>query len=182
VKTLSLIPLSLTLFVLNLAAAAGAQVQPSPLLGTAEGHCRQNEPGPAFMLTIVGLKDRNGVMKVELYPATDDDFLSDDNVLVNSGKTFRRVEIPVPKTGPVELCIRAPRPGSYGLSLLHDRDGNHKLGLSVDGVGFPGNPNSLGPSKPRISTGRATVGAGLTPLTIRLLYRRGLFSFGPIKQ
>jgi uncharacterized protein (DUF2141 family) len=170
-----------TLLLLMLPVAANAEVSPSPRLGTAEGHCRPNESGPAFLLTIVGLKDRHGLMKVEMYPDNDDDFLNDDSILVNAGKTFRRVEIPVPSVGPVLMCIRAPRAGTYGLSLLHDRDSNRKLGLSVDGVGFPGNPATLGPSKPRIAIGRAVVGNGLTPLTIRLLYRRGLFSFGPIR-
>jgi uncharacterized protein (DUF2141 family) len=171
----------LTLSVPISAWAANPEVQPSPRLGTAEGLCRPNETGPSFILTVIGLKDRAGLMKVELYPPTDGDFLSDDNVLVNSGKTFRRVEVPVPPTGPMQLCIRAPKAGAYGLSLLHDRDSNRKLGLSVDGVGFPGNPATLGPSKPRIAVGRAVVGNGPTPLTIRLLYRRGLFSFGPIR-
>jgi uncharacterized protein (DUF2141 family) len=173
--------LKMALLLLALPTAAHAEVSPSPSLGTAEGRCRPNEAGPAFLLTIVGLKDRAGLMKVEMYPATDDDFLNDDSILVNEGKTFRRVEIPVPPTGPVQMCIRAPRAGTYGLSLLHDRDSNRKLGLSVDGVGFPGNPASLGPSKPRIAMGRAVVGNGPTPLTIRLLYRRGLFSFGPLR-
>jgi uncharacterized protein (DUF2141 family) len=167
--------------VLVMPAVAIAEVSPSPVLGTAEGRCRPNEAGPAFMLTITGLKDRKGLMKIELYPATDDDFLNDDAILVNEGKTFRRVEIPVPATGPVQMCIRAPHAGAFGLSLLHDRDSNRKLGLSVDGVGFPSNPASLGPSKPRIAMGRAVVGNGPTPLTIRLLYRRGLLSFGPIR-
>jgi uncharacterized protein (DUF2141 family) len=181
VKTLALTMATLTLIGPLLASAASAEVQPSPRLGTAEGRCRPNETGPAFLLTVIGLKDRSGLMKVELYPADDNDFLADDSVLVNAGKTFRRVEIPVPPTGPVTLCIRAPRAGAYGLSLLHDRDSNRKLGLSVDGVGFPGNPPSLGPSKPRIAVGRAVVGNGPTPMTVRLLYRRGLFSFGPIR-
>lgn len=169
------------LLLLVLPMAARAQVSPSPRLGTVEGHCRPNETGPAFLLTITGLKDRTGLMKVELYPANDDDFLADDSALVNADKVFRRVEIAVPPSGPVQMCIRAPRAGAYGLSLLHDRDSNRKLGLSVDGVGFPGNPASLGPSKPRIAIGRAVAGNGPTPLTIRLLYRRGLLSFGPIR-
>jgi uncharacterized protein (DUF2141 family) len=164
-----------------LPAATDAEVYSSPRLGTVEGRCRPNESGPAFDLTIVGLKDRTGLMKAELYPANDDDFLNDDSILINEGKTFRRVEIAVPQSGPVRMCIRAPRAGAYGLSLLHDRDSNHKLGLSVDGVGFAGNPPSLGPSKPRIGVARAVVTDGPTPLTIRLLYRRGLFSFGPIR-
>ncbi|WP_293882440.1 DUF2141 domain-containing protein [Sphingomonas sp.] len=171
----------MVLFSLTVPLAAHAGVAPSPLLGTAEGRCRPNETGPAFLLTIAGLKDRKGLIKVEMYPADDADFLSDDNVLVNAGKTFRRVEVPLPQTGPVTLCIRAPRAGAYGLSLLHDRDSNRKLGLSVDGIGLPGNPATLGPSKPRIAMGRAIVGNGPTPLTIRMMYRRGLFSFGPLK-
>ena len=139
--------LAITMAVLTLtgpilAGATSAEVHPSPRLGTAEGRCRPNESGPAFLLTVIGLKDRAGLMKVELYPATDDDFLADDNVLVNSGKVFRRVEIPVSPIGPVLVCIRAPKAGAYGLSLLHDRDSNRKLGLSVDGVTFRKTPQA----------------------------------------
>ena len=164
-----------------LIALAGANLPSSPSLGLAEGRCRAGETGPALLITIAGLKDRGGTIKAELYPANDQDFLADDNVLLNAGKTFRRVVIDVPATGNVQLCIRAPSPGSYGLSLLHDRDGNRKFGLSVDGVGFGSNPASLGPFKPKIATGRVVAGAGVTPVSVRMLYRRGLFSFAPIK-
>ncbi len=171
----------LILAALTASVSAHAQVPSSPSLGVAEGRCRPGEPGPAFMITVVGLKDRGGTMKAELYPANDSDFLADDNVLVNARKTFRRVVIDVPATGTVQLCIRAPTPGAYGLSLLHDRDGNRKFGLSIDGVGFGSNPASLGPFKPKIAIGRVVAGAGVTPVTVRMLYRHGLFSFGPIK-
>ena len=160
---------------------AGANLPSSPSLGLAEGRCRAGESGPALLITIAGLKDRGGTIKAELYPANDQDFLADDNVLLNAGKTFRRVVIDVPATGNVQLCIRAPSAGAYGLSLLHDRDGNRKFGLSVDGVGFGSNPASLGPFKPKIATGRVVAGAGVTPVSVRMLYRRGLFSFAPIK-
>ena len=162
-------------------ALVSAQVPSSPSLGIAEGRCRAGEPGPAFLINVVGIKDRGGTMKAELYPANDTDFLADDNVLINAGKTFRRVVIDVPATGNVQLCIRAPSAGTYGLSLLHDRDGNRKFGLSIDGVGFGSNPQSLGPFKPKIAIGRVTAGAGVTPVNVRMLYRRGLMSFGPIK-
>ena len=161
--------------------AAFAQVPSSPSLGIAEGRCRAGEPGPALLITIVGLKDRGGTIKAELYPANDQDFLADDNVLINARKTFRRVVINTPQTGPVQLCIRAPSAGAYGLSLLHDRDGNRKFGLSIDGVGFGSNPDSLGPFKPKIAVGRVVAGVGVTAVTVRILYRRGLISFGPIK-
>jgi uncharacterized protein (DUF2141 family) len=162
-------------------AAVQAQVESNPNLGKAEGQCRANEAGPAVLMTAVGLKDRRGVLRAELYPDNDNDFLQDDNILINQGKTFRRVEIPVPASGAVTLCIRTPGPGSYTLSLLHDRDSNRKFGLSTDGVGFPNNPR-LGLSKPKAAAARFQTGPGLTPISIRLNYRRGLLSFGPLRE
>ncbi len=165
--------------VLLMPVTAQAQLRSSPNLGIAEGRCRVGEPGPAFLVTAAGLKDRQGRMRLEVYPADDDDFLEDDNVLINEGKTFRRADVAVPPTGPVAICIRIPGPGTYTLSLLHDRDGNRKFGLSIDGIGFPNNPH-LRFSKPAASAVRVTAGAGITPLTIRMNYRHGLLSFGPI--
>lgn len=158
-----------------------ASLRSSPALGKAEGQCRRGEEGPAFLVDVAGLKDRRGLLKLELYPANDDDFLQDDNILLIAGKVFRRVEIPVPQSGTVELCIRAPAAGTYALSLLHDRDGNHRFGLSVDGIGFGGNPK-LGWSKPKAAA--ASVRAGPAPTRIRIVmnYRRGLLSFGPAED
>ena len=153
----------------------------SPELGKAEGACRKNESGPALIVDAIGLRDRKGWLKVEVYPDNDDDFLQDDNMLVAAGKTFRRAEIVVPEQGPVELCVRVPAPGRYTLSLLHDRDQNHRFNLLTDGIGFPGNPK-LGWSRPRASQGLVTAGPGITRLDIRLSYYRGLFSFGPLKS
>jgi uncharacterized protein (DUF2141 family) len=159
----------------------GSHLQSSPDLGKAEGQCRPGESSPSFLVDVVGLKDRRGNLKLELYPANDEDFLQDDNILLNAGKVFRRVEVPVPRAGPVELCIRTPGPGLYALSLLHDRDANHKFGLSIDGIGFAGNPH-LGWFKPKAAAASARSGAGPTRIGIVLNYRRGLFSLGPLKQ
>jgi uncharacterized protein (DUF2141 family) len=171
----------LILLALSAPVLVSAQVPSSPSLGQAEGRCRAGEPGPALLINVTGLKDRGGTIKAELYPANDEDFLADDNVLINARKTFRRVVIDVPASGPVQVCIRAPSAGTYGLSLLHDRDANRKFGLSIDGVGFGSNPASLGPFKPKIAVGRVVAGGGITPVTVRMMYRRGLMSFGPIK-
>jgi hypothetical protein len=57
-------------------------IRSTPDLGKAEGQCRTGESGPAFVVDMIGLKDRAGKLKLEVYPATDADFLADDNVLI----------------------------------------------------------------------------------------------------
>ena len=161
------------------ALLATAPLASSPELGKAEGRCRDNEPGPALLLDVVGLKDRTGWMKAEVYPANDTDFLQDDNILLNAGKVFRRVEFPVPRSGEITICVRVPGPGAYSVILLHDRDMNHKFNWRIDGVGFPGNPK-LGWSKPKAAAARVNAGAGQTRVPIVLKYLRG-FGFSPVK-
>ncbi len=158
-----------------------AGVASSPDLGKAEGRCRPNEQGPAYLLSVTGLKDRTGNLKLELYPANEADFLQDDNILINAGKAFARVETPVPASDPVNLCIRAPRPGSYSLVLMHDRDANRKFGLSVDGIAFPGDPRMCW-GRPKAAKARATVGSSPVRLGVTMQYRRSLVCFGPLKK
>ncbi|TPG42870.1 DUF2141 domain-containing protein [Sphingomonas koreensis] len=159
--------------------AAQTTLPSTPDLGKAAGRCRAPENGPSFLVSIVGLKDRRGLLKIEVYPDNDDDFLSDDNKLVAAGKPFSRVEVPASTSGPVQLCIRVPRAGRYAVSVLHDRDGNRKFGLSSDGIGFAGNPK-LSWSKPHANEASAYARNGPTPITIVMNYRHGLLSFGPI--
>lgn len=150
-----------------------ATLQSTPDLGTAEGRCRPNELGASFLVNVEGLKDRTGKLKLEVYPARDPDFLADDNILISAGKVFRRVEQPVPASGPVQLCVRLPTAGRYAVSLLHDRDGDRKFGWRIDGIGFAGNPK-LGWSKPAASAASAVARPGPTQIEIVMNYRRGL--------
>ena len=167
---------------LPLALLVSAAIIPStPDLGKPEAQCRPNEDGPAFLVRVEGLKDRRGRLKLEAYPANDKDFLEDDNILISQGKVFRRVEVPVPRRGAVQLCIRVPRSGPYAVSLLHDRDGNRKFGLSVDGIGFAGNPR-LGTGKPKAEQASAMAYSGPTRISIVMNYRRGLLSFRPLEN
>lgn len=156
-------------------------IRSTPDLGKAEGLCRPGEKGPAVVVTLVGLKDRAGTMKAEVYPPDDKDFLENDNILVMDGKIFRRSETAMPDSGPVQVCVRLPGPGTYTMMVLHDRDRNRKFGITSDGIGFPNNPK-LGLSKPQASAVRFTAGPGITDITIRMNYRRGMFSFGPLKK
>ena len=153
------------------AAAVGAGQVAQQDLGKAAGTCRSDETGPAFLVEVRSLRDRMGRLKLEVYPANDTDFLADDSVLVAAGKTFRRVEVPASTTDP--LCIRVPGSGRYGVSLLHDRNGNRRFDLSSDGVGFAANPR-LGWSKPKVATASAIAGDHLTQIIIVMNYRHGL--------
>ncbi|MET4896875.1 DUF2141 domain-containing protein [Sphingomonadaceae bacterium jetA1] len=154
--------------------AAGAQV-----LGSDAAACTGGG-GPAILARIEGLKDRKGNLKLELYPADEEDFLADDGVLERAGKTFRRVQVPTPAgSGPLAMCIRVPHPGRYALLFTHDRDGKNKFNFWTDGAGFPAN-TKLGRRKPPLASALIDVPSGVANVTIRAQYLRGLGGFGPI--
>lgn len=151
-----------------------------PSLGTENAGCRPGETGPAVRIEVRGLKDRRGILRTELYPDNDQDFMEDDNILLSAGKTFKRVDMPIPAKGPVSICIRAPRAGRYTLALLHDRNGDHKFNPFTDGAGFPGNPR-IRRSKPKAALATVSVGSGVRDIAIRMNYLRG-FVFRPLPQ
>ncbi|WP_338465638.1 DUF2141 domain-containing protein [Novosphingobium sp. ZN18A2] len=159
---------------------AAATIPSTPDLGKAEAKCRPGETGPALLVTVDGLKDRKGNLKLEVYPSNNKDFLQDDNILISEGKTFRRVVEPVPSSDPVVMCARVPGPGAYSVSVLHDRDMNRRFGWTVDGIGFSDNPR-LGWSKPKAAKTRIEAGDGLTRLDIVMNYRHGL-GVAPLKR
>jgi uncharacterized protein (DUF2141 family) len=135
--------------------------------------------GPAIRVNVDGLKDRSGELKLELYPATDQDFLKDDRDLIKEGKFFRRVRVPTPATGSIAMCIKVPTPGTYALLFTHNRDGKNKFNFWADGAGFPSNAR-LGRSRPKLGMATITVPNGLVTTDIRAQYLRGLGGFAPI--
>jgi uncharacterized protein (DUF2141 family) len=134
--------------------------------------------GPAVRVDVTGLKDRTGRLKLELYPADEDDFLKDDTLLKREGKFFRRIWTQTPPTGPVSLCIRAPAPGRYALLFTHDRDGRNKFDFWKDGAGLVSN-RRLGRSRPKLADALVNVGAGVLTVHVRTQYLRGLSGFAP---
>jgi len=156
-----------------------AFIPSSPDLGTAGAVCRPGEVGPALMIEVAGLKDHQGILKVEVYPGYEGDFLADDNKLLMAGKTFRRIETPVPAEHTPHVCIRLPGPGRIAVSVLHDRDSNHRFNWQHDGAGFSNNPR-LGFSEPSAKSVAFNAGPGITPVRVVMNYRNGLLSFGPL--
>lgn len=160
------------------AAAAAAILAPAATaapLGPDAAACEAGHP--AILAAIVGLKDRKGIVKLELYPATQADFTRNDTDLIAEGKTFRRVTVAPPATGPVSLCIRVPGPGRYALLMTHNRDGRNKFKYTIDGAGLPANKR-IGLAKPKVGGAIVEVGEKTLPLTIRAQYL-GLFGFSP---
>lgn len=159
--------------------AAAAPVR-SQVLGQDASACASGG-GPAILAVLGGLKDRKGVLKLELYPANEIDFLAPDKKLLAAGKVFRRVRVDIPQSGNVEVCIRVPHAGRYALLAVHDRDGKNKFNFFSDGAGFPSN-SRLGMSRPKLAQAVIDVGAGVTSTAIRLQYLRGLGGFSPLKN
>ena len=166
-------------------ALCGAVVAPltseakAGVLGADSAACTSGT-GPAIRVNISGLKDRVGELKLELYPATQADFLKDDRDLVKEGKFFRRVRVATPQAGAVTMCIKAPTPGRYALLFTHNRDGRNKFDFWNDGAGFPSNVK-LGRTRPKLNMATINVGPGVTTTNIQAQYLRGLGGFGPIK-
>lgn len=156
------------------AASPAAARQADPV----DGSCATAE-GPQVRVSVLGLKDRTGRLKLELYPATEADFLKDDRDLRKEGKPFRRIWAPVPATGPVTVCIRAPAAGRWGLLFTHDRDNKNKFNFWQDGAGFV-SAQRLGRSRPALRQAAISVPARGTSVTVRAQYLRGLSGFAPL--
>ncbi len=167
--------LILALLALAVPAAAGAQI-----LGNEAAACTSGR-GPAILAEITGLKDRTGSLKLELYPATKADFLRSHSALIAEHKIFRRVTAAMPRSGPVAICIRVPRPGRYAIVFTHDRDGRSKFNFWTDGVGFPGK-TKLRRTRPTVEEAAITVGQGVTVANIRTQYLRGIRGFAPMPR
>jgi uncharacterized protein (DUF2141 family) len=154
-------------------AAPGAAAQ---VLGDDAAACTGGQ-GPAILATVTGLKDRQGTLKLELYPPNEADFLAGDDDLARAGKFFRRITVTPPANGDAAICIRVPRPGRYALFLGHDRDGKRKFNFWSDGAGFPSN-HKIGRARPKLVDALIDVGPGVTRTVIRAQYLRGLGGFG----
>jgi uncharacterized protein (DUF2141 family) len=164
--------LAIPLLALLVTPAAAQRV-----LGKDAEACVDGEP--SIRVTATGLRDRTGRVKLELFPASGEDFLKDDTQLRREGKLFRRVWARTPKEGPVVICIRVPGRGRYALLFTHDRDGRNKFDFFQDGAGFPSN-RRIGRSWPLLSDGEVNVGSGGTQVSVRVQYLRGMSGFAPL--
>lgn len=154
-------------------ASLAAALPAAPAAATPVGDvaaCSAQET--AVLVRVDGFKARQGVLRVQVYGSNPADFLA-------KGKKLKRIDVPVARSGRVEVCVDLPGPGNYAIAVRHDMDGNGKSGWS-DGGGFSRNPKiSLVNLKPNYRDVVIQVGRGVRAVDVTLNYRRG-FSIGPI--
>ncbi|MHB9879459.1 DUF2141 domain-containing protein [Pacificimonas sp. ICDLI1SI03] len=167
---------------LYLASAALAAAQPAmSQAATAKREmpntpsaCYSNAKEPAALVRVTGFKDRAGQVRIQLYPDDPDKFLE-------GGEWIRRVDVPVSKSGDMDICVPLPYSGEMAMVVMHDRAKNGKLDPFEDGAGLPGNP-SMKLAKPKYDMANFQAKAGVTPMTVVLNYHKGILGFGPVKR
>ena len=160
------------LAVAGLAFAPAASAQAA--LGPDAAACNQGSNRSAVLVSVDGFKSRAGRLRVQLYGSNPGDFLA-------KGKKLRRIDLPVTGSGPMNVCVAVPQPGTYAVAVRHDADANGKSGWT-DGGGFSNNPKiSLLDLKPSLREVAINVPRGVKPIRVVLNYRRG-FSIGPVAR
>lgn len=145
------------------------------VLGADAAACAPSASGSAVLARVHGFKSRTGKLRVQTYGNDPERFL-------DKGSKLRRIEVPVTPAGDMHVCIEVPGPGTYGVAVRHDRDGNGKSGWS-DGGGFSRNPKLRLPNpKPDFDDVAIDVGPGVKRIDIVLNYKNGLFSIGPVAE
>lgn len=120
--------------------------------------------GPAVLVSVRGLKETSGKVRVQSYPATGSAWLA-------KGGWLHRIESRA-NASTMNFCVPVPSPGKYGIAVRHDVNGNGKTEISKDGGGFSNNPsiNIFNLGKPSVSKVAFQAGPGVTRITINLRY------------
>ena len=134
-------------------------------MGPDAAACRAG--GSGILVTVQGFRTRSGNVRVALYGSNPSEFLA-------RGRTLRKIDLPVSRGGPMQICVAVPNPGRYAVAVRHDVDGNGRSGWN-DGGGFSRNPDiSLTHLRPSYGSVAIQAGRGVTPVSVVLNYRYGL--------
>lgn len=153
-----LILISATALVLVSGTAAAGQEMDNDLSRCAAGK------GPAVLVSVRGVKEAKGVVRVQSYSATAGSWLA-------KGRWLNRIESRA-NAGNMSFCVPVPSEGKYGIAVRHDRNGNGKTDITQDGGGFSNNPSVsiLNLGKPSVGKVAFDAGPGVTRITINLRY------------
>ncbi|MBU1254756.1 DUF2141 domain-containing protein [Qipengyuania sp. DY56-A-20] len=146
------------------ATAGAAQAQYRQSIAHNPAQCAAGA-GPAVMVTINGVSQSRGILRVQSYRATDQDWLQ-------KGRWINRLEMPA-RAGTMRVCMPLPAAGHYGIAVRHDVNNNGKTDLSTDGGAMSNNPsiNIWNLGKPSYKKVGFDVGSGVERISIDMLYR-----------
>jgi uncharacterized protein (DUF2141 family) len=126
------------------------------------GLCAAPEGGKSFVrVSVEGLKDLEGNIRVQVYGPTEEDFLE-------KGKKLVRIDVKTESDGQ-EICVPMPGLGDFTLVVMHDRNANGKADFFTEGFGFSNNPK-LGLGKPDVEDVVFTATEGVTDMPVNLKY------------
>jgi uncharacterized protein (DUF2141 family) len=165
---------------LLLLAGVAAPATAAEILGPDAAACKPGSGQDAVLVTVGGFKNREGTLRLELWPGTEADFMRDHHQLVAEGKPYHRVTVPLPASGPARVCVPLPGPGNYALGAFHSPSGQRKFNFRQDGATFTRNPK-VGLSKPRAADVAMRFGPGLSEAGVTMNYLRGL-AFRPLPK
>ena len=145
------------------AMGTAAQAQNRQTIAHNPAQCAAGA-GPSVMVTINGVSQSRGTMRIQSYRATDRDWLG-------KGRWINRIELPA-RAGTMRVCMPLPASGHYGIAVRHDLNDNGKTDLSTDGGAMSNNPsiNIFNLGKPSYKKTAFSVGNGVTAITITMKY------------
>jgi hypothetical protein len=159
----------------SVAVAATALLAPAAAQAAVGPYASLCEAGkPAVLARVSGFKSASGTVAIKLYASNPKTFLE-------KGAYLRKVEVPVNRVGPLDICVPVPSSGNYAISVRHEV-GSKKS--RADGGGFSGNPrvstlDLMLKRKPKIGEVSFAVNGSTRVVPVTLRYMRG-GSFRPI--
>lgn len=146
-----------------LAAAMPAGAQYRQTISNDIGKCT-SASGPGLLVTVDGVKETRGKVRVQTYRATSAEWLQ-------KGKWLSRIEVPA-KAGTMTFCLPVPGPGTYGVAVRHDLNQNGKTDLSEDGGAMSNNPsiNIFNLGRPSYTKVGVPVGSTVKSIRIQMKY------------
>jgi len=127
-------------------------------------HRCDSKAGPAVLVTVDGIKNSRGTMRVQAYRATESEWLQ-------KGRWLTRIEVPA-RAGSMTFCVPVASAGRYAIAIRHDVDGNGGTDIIRDGGGMSNNPsiNIFNLGKPSVAKTAFPVGNGVKTIRIQMRY------------
>jgi len=146
-----------------IAPAAVAQGGYGQEIAHDPARCQSGKPG--VWVSVTDIKESKGTLRIQSYRATEADWLE-------KGRWLTRMEVPA-KAGTMRFCMPIAAPGTYGIAVRHDINGNGKTDIFADGGAMSNNPslNIFNLGKPSYKKVGFTVGQGVESISIRMRYR-----------